>query len=418
MDSVNGNESLVGIIVAIVVALALAVIIVFVVRRRRYIRSLTDKGWQFVNTPGQEVLDGFSVPPFGLGFRRQPDEQVLGTSQGGVPFQVFDLKTEQGRVRLLALPLPFPLPEFVAAGSPRSGLRAADLGDFGGVHLWADNVAFAETLWPMIEGPVRAFGAGQAVELSIDGGNLVLLGAPTNAEELEAFVEAAAPIVQSLDGARLAPFQTPPPPPGFVFYRHPDWRYLGDDDTMLDRVRHSTGGHNHEAHDVVTGDRGGLTFIGLRHTWDTTRTETYTDSEGRTQTRTVTDHHSENILEGYLPFPLPYLAIGPDAIGPGWFRRGRIVDFEAQSFNDAFDVRAENPKFASDVVHPRQMEYLERVRPTPFAIDGTLVTFDVARHSHDEIDHATETFRGFLSRIPSFVWADLGVVPPQFEPTL
>lgn len=415
----DGNPNLITILVIAIVVVAMAITIVFIVRRQRYIRSLTDKGWQFVNSPPLEIADGLNLPPFGLGFRRETDEQVIGSTRSGVSFQVFDYKTTSPKVRVATMNLPFPMPEFYATSlQPRAGIEAATLGQQGSLHLFGDNVTFAEALMPLIGGPLLAFGASYPVDLSVDGAQLVMLGAPTKADELDLWIEALAPIAQAMHDPSLHPFGTEPAARGFTFYRHPDWRFLGDDDSMLDHVRHSGGGHAHRAHDVVTGDHGGLTFIGLQHTWETTRTETYTDSEGRTQTRTVTDHHSENILQGFLPFTLPYLAVGADAWGPGWFKRGGLVEYESEDFNNQFDVRAENPKFASDVIHPRQMEFLQRVRPVSFEIDGSTVILDASTHSQHNIAHTTEVFRGFLSRIPSFVWADSGITPPDFKPTL
>ena len=160
---------------------------------------------------------------------------------------------------------------------------------------------------------------------------------------------------------------------------------------------------------MVRGNNDGLPLEAFVHRWETTHTETSTDSEGRTTTRTVTDHHDETVLAMSMPFPLPMLSVG---VG-GW--GGEKVRFESEEFNDAFKVRTSSAKFASDVIHPRQMEYLMAIRPPGFTIDGQWIRFFPAQHDTLLIGLCADVAHGFLARIPAFVWKDLQVAPPAFR---
>jgi hypothetical protein len=53
---------------------------------------------------------------------------------------------------------------------------------------------------------------------------------------------------------------------------------------------------------VIRGSNDGLPIEAFVHRWKTQRTETYSDSEGRSQTRTVTENHSEILTAIMMAF--------------------------------------------------------------------------------------------------------------------
>ena len=59
----------------------------------------------------------------------------------------------------------------------------------------------------------------------------------------------------------------------------------------------------------------------------------------------------------------------------------RGISFESQAFNEKFAVHAQDTKFAYDVVHPRQMEYLMASRPVSFRIAEDWAWFSPGEHS-------------------------------------
>jgi hypothetical protein len=159
---------------------------------------------------------------------------------------------------------------------------------------------------------------------------------------------------------------------------------------------------------VIRGSNDGLPIEAFIHSWKTQRTETFTDSEGRTQTRTVTENHSENLIAIMMPFSFPVISVD----GGGG---GKKVRFESEDFNDRFTVRTDNPKVASDVIHPRTMEFLMAMQPPGFRIEDNVMRFSVDKHDTQLVGFCADFAHEFLSRIPSFVWKDLQITPPDFR---
>ncbi len=396
-----------------VIAATLIVIGLLIFRRVGYVRSLKQRGWAFDSSPQLLSVLDHHAPPFGIGFSRKPDELVMGLTSAGVPFRVFEYTYTGGGPkfgeRLASLILPSALPDlFIAAGQPRIGITASTYDIEAGLTVSADDPVYARTVLDGAVGAIRSFSGGErGVDLSIDGNLLVSVGAPKNADDLSAYLEALAPVAQAIASAGGS-YAIPVPPPGFGFYRR-DWFYVGYDDSLIGKYGLTTAGQGHRTENVIRGDNDGLPIEAFVHRWETTRTETSTDSEGRTTTRTVTDHHSETVLAMAMPFPLPQLSVG---IG-GW--TGQKVRFESEEFNDAFTVRTSSPRFASDVIHPRQMEYLMAMRPPGFVIDGQWIRFFPTQHDTLLIGLCADVAHGFLARIPQFVWKDLQVMPPAFR---
>ncbi len=408
------NNTAVIVLVA-VVAVVLAVVTFLIVRRQRYIRALRSRGWTFESTPPLSSVLDHHAPPFGLGFVRDADEGIAGQTRSGVPFRVFKYSYAEGGPkfdeRLASLSLPLALPDlFLSVGPPRSGIRYGPVVVDPGLEIRAADVNYARTL---LSDPVRAalagFGqAGHRVDLSIDGSALVAVGAPKDPDELEAYLDLLAPVAQAIDPAALAAYAQSPVAPSFSFYGRPDWVLVGTDNDLIRRYGLTTTGFAHTTEKVVRGDNAGLPIDACLHRWKTQRTEVSTDSEGRTQTRTVTEAHSEVLAAITLPFALPLLSIGG-----GW--GGKKVRFESEEFNDRFTVRTNVPKLAYDIIHPRTMEFLMATNPPSFRIERHLMRFTVATHDSQLIGVCADFAHNFLGQVPSFVWEDLRVTPPPFR---
>jgi hypothetical protein len=256
---------------------------------------------------------------------------------------------------------------------------------------------------------ITAFGsAGNKVDLSIDGQQLVAVGAPKDPERLQTYLEQLGAVAQAIDATTLKPYQTMPLPAGFGFYGHPDWQLIGRDDALIAKYDLTTAGFGHTTEKVIRGYNDGLPVEAFVHRWKTRRTETYTDSDGHTQTRTVTEDHSEILTAITMPFSFPLISVGG-----GW--GGKKIRFESEEFNDRFTVRTNDPKFASDVIHPRTMEFLMALEPPGFRIEGDLMRFQVDKHDTQLIGFCADFAHEFFSRVPSFVWKDLQITPPAFR---
>jgi hypothetical protein len=408
-------SSTVLVILIVIAVLILGLIAFLIIRRQRYIRALRGRGWSFESRPSLESVLDHHAPPFGLGFVRKVDEAVSGQTTAGMPFRVFEYANSEGGPkfddRVASIQLPLPLPDlFISAEHARSGVELPTVEVDPRFQVRAADAGYAGTALstPVLDA-VAAFGqAGYKIDLSIDGRQLVAIGAPKDPEELQTYLDKLGAIAQTLDASALRPHQVASPQPGFGFYGHPDWRLIGRDDSLIAKYDLTTAGFGHTTEKVIRGSNDGLPIEAFIHRWKTQRTETYTDSDGRSRSRTVTEDHSEVVTAVAMPFSFPLLSIGG-----GW--SGKKVRFESEEFNERFPIRTDDPKFASDVIHPRTMEFLMAVQPPGFRIEGSQMRFSVDKHDTQLIGFCADFAHEFFSRVPSFVWKDLQITPPAFR---
>ncbi len=346
---------------AVLLGLAAAGLVVWAIFRHRYVSALRAKGWSFLSSPDISITHGLNVPPFGVGFDRSVKDQVVGTTSDGTPFASFTYRSDAWRGTVAVVPLPHSMPP-------------------------AELTATA----PGIPGRIQ-----------VDHASLVMLGARKDADELQADVDALAQARRELLASSHATLTGPPPPTHLAFYDHPDWTYIPRDDRYLDLVEYTEGGSDHEAVNIITGDGSGLPFVRLTHKWTTTRTST--DANGHTSTHT--DHHSEDLCEFRTTFRFGDIACN-------WGLFGRSQKFEWEEFNKRVRVNARDQKFASDVIHQRQMEFLLRAGAPSFRIaQGHIQVGGRDDWMPDDIDLALRFLHGFFGRVPDFVWQGLGAWP-------
>ncbi|MFT3887293.1 MAG: hypothetical protein QM713_03915 [Arachnia sp.] len=347
------------IVILVILGVVAAGFAVWAFLRHRYISALKAKGWSFLAAPDISITCGLNVPPFGVGFDRAVKDQVVGATSDGTPFTAFEYRSDSWRGYVAVVPLPHSLPP--------AAMRAAG-------------------------------GGGGSIQ--VDHASLVMLGARKEPDDLQADVEALSGARRELLASAHAQLTGPPPPTHLAFHDHPDWTYIPQDDRYLDLVEVTDGGSDHEAVNIITG-AGPLPFVRLTHKWTTTRTTT--DSEGRTST--TTDHHSEDVCEFRTTF-----AFGDIAFNWGLF--GRSQRFEWEEFNKRVRVNAPDQKFASDVVHQRQMEFLLKAGAPSFRIvQGRIQVGGGSEWLPDDIDLARRFLDGFFGRVPNFVWQGLGAWP-------
>ena len=408
-------SSTIVIILIVVVVLVVGLIAFLIIRRQRYVRALRGRGWTFESRPSLDLVLDHHAPPFGLGFVRKVDEAISGQTASGVPFRVFEYTSSEGGPkfddRVASMQLPLPLPDlFVSTDHSRSGVKLPQVEVDPRFQVRAADAGYAGTaLSASVLDAIAAFGqAGHKVDLSIDGQQLVAVGTPKDPEQLQGYLEKLGAVAQAFNLRALAPYRATPPTPGFGFYGHPDWQLIGRDDTLIAKYDLTTAGFGHTTEKVIRGPNDGLPIEAFIHRWKTQRTETYTDSNGRSRTRTVTENHSEVVTAIMMPFSFPILSVGG-----GW--GGKKVRFESEEFNDRFTVRTENPKFASDVIHPRTMEFLMAAQPPGFRIAGNGMRFSVDKHDTELIGFCADFAHEFFGRVPSFVWKNLQITPPTFR---
>ena len=171
---------------------------------------------------------------------RKVDEAISGQTRGGVPFRVFEYTSPDGgarfddRVASLQLPLPLPL-LFISTDHARGGVQLQPIEVDPRFQVRAADSGYARTALPAsVLDAVAAFGsAGHKVDLSIDGQQLVAVGAPKDPAQLQAYLEQLGAVAQAIDPTRLKSYRMTPPPAGFGFYGRPDWQLIGRDDALI-----------------------------------------------------------------------------------------------------------------------------------------------------------------------------------------
>lgn len=385
-------------ILIVLLVLAAAGFGIWGIMRWRYVQSLRDKGWEFITSPDISIVHGLNVPPFGVGFGRSVDDQVVGRAPDGTPFSAFRYKSSNWSTAgyAVAVPLPHSMPagEITHAAGTQQLQLPGHRFTMGPISATARDAAYAEELLtavaPALTGPWR---------VSVDHTNLILVDVSREVDQLDRAVTELAAVRAALLNSPAALRHGPTPPPALGFYERPGWTYVPSDNSYLRYIGHTTGGRNHRASDIVFSDNAGLPFLRLRHDWETTRT--VRDSQGRT--RTVTDHHTEILGEFRMDFPFR-----PISVNWGWFGKGQ--QFELEEFNDRVKVKSPHPRFASDVIHQRQMEYLLQCGHPRFSIEADgRIRVEAGDWLPHDIDRADALLRGFFARVPDFVWTNLGL---------
>lgn len=184
------TEALVLLIVVVLVVAAAGVGTLLLVRRHRWKQRIGELGWSHDANPGLDRVLSLGNPPFDCGFRRSIDEAVTGRTSTSWAFGVFDYDYRGGgprfsaRVAIVALPMA--LPELYLTGrevSTRTGVRPGLVP----VNPQLDATVVTRAEGPryaaaVLTAPVREqlsrWAATAALDLSIDHGPLVALGAP------------------------------------------------------------------------------------------------------------------------------------------------------------------------------------------------------------------------------------------------
>jgi len=164
-------------------------------------------------------------------------------------------------------------------------------------------------------------------------------------------------------------------------------------------------GHNRQARNVLRGTWSGRPFIAFDYVYYTT--ETSTDAEGHTSHREQSHSYGVVAVESGAPFPA--LEVTPE----GFFTRmlGRLtnrdIELESEDFNRAFTVTCPDRKFASDVLHPRTMEFLLAHREAAFRFDRRhVLVVRPGQASILEIEARLSLADELLDQVPEFVWRE------------
>ncbi len=168
------------------------------------------------------------------------------------------------------------------------------------------------------------------------------------------------------------------------------------------------GGDHRTARLVLEGPWQGRGMVAFDYSFQTHTT----DSQGHRSTTT----HRYAVCAVAMPTALPRLQVTREniltrfggAIGLG------DIEFESEDFNRTFRVTCPDPKFASDVIHPRQMAMLLAAAPRMGSVAWRMEGSDLICWADGRQDPAKTLERlallgAVLDGVPSFVWHDRGV---------
>jgi hypothetical protein len=189
------------------------------------------------------------------------------------------------------------------------------------------------------------------------------------------------------------------------------WDYSQDDPHGLDHrwdVHPFGKGHSREASNVFTGTAdGGYPMVAFDYQYK----ETTTDSKGNSHTST----YRFGVCVLRMPCAMPGLCVGKENV---FTRIGSAIgfddiEFESDEFNRAFRVKADDAKFASDVLHPRTMELLlANGRDIEWRTVGyDMLSWHSGKLTIPDLLERTSLMCRILQGIPGFVWKDLGHDP-------
>lgn len=188
------------------------------------------------------------------------------------------------------------------------------------------------------------------------------------------------------------------------------WTYVGSDRSLVDRWqgRPFGVGHSKRVSELVTGTFQGRRAMSFRYR--------YTTGSGKNQS-TITHH----VLVLSLPAYLPTLELTPEGLGAKLAKAfgGQDIRFESEDFNRSWRVEAFEPKFASDVVHPRLMERLMRddAGGLSLRIEGTdMLCWTLGGPRLEAVAPRLQVMCAVVDAIPRFVWIDHGYDPASTAP--
>lgn len=399
-----------------IAAVLLGVVAIVVVRRQRYLRAVRGRGWIPIANPGLEQVWDHHAPPFGMGWQREVSKFVRGTTAAGREFRWFEYQYSgagpdySGRLLSVAHQADWPAVWITMTGYHRTGV-----GDPESVlHVVKDeklsvvsaDPGLATAVFSRVSGMLPQLAGLGPLDLSLEPAGLVMASAPKQPAALQPWLEAADSLLAALNG--LVGPVTVPPVGGFSFFDQPDWILLGSDPAVLGIYPVERQGENHQVRDLVRGQRDGIRLDAFWHDWQTSSVMMQSNPDGSTSTQIVTEDHSAAVCGFVLPFELPAFSVNGDRVG-------QKVTLESQEFNRRFRVRSASPRFASDVLHPRTMEWLLNSSPPGWTVNGRVVHFEVTDHDQLQVEACQTALRGWLGRIPRFVWHDLGLTVPPFH---
>lgn len=179
------------------------------------------------------------------------------------------------------------------------------------------------------------------------------------------------------------------------------WRYEREQPLLVDRFSGPPFGigESRRAYNALYGTHDGRALVSFDYEYET-----------RSVDGKQTQAHVYSVVALDLGVLVPPLRVDPE----GFLDRlvggivGGDIDLESEEFNSAFSVSCPDRRFASDVLHPRMMEYLLRYPRLGwrFEQDSMMVVAAGARDPA-QIEATLRVMDGITGLVPEFVWLKL-----------
>ncbi|MFC7403509.1 hypothetical protein [Georgenia alba] len=175
------------------------------------------------------------------------------------------------------------------------------------------------------------------------------------------------------------------------------WTYVGSAPELTRGLgRRPFGrGHSRSSTEAVRGTYEGHQAASWKYTYKRRRV-----SRGKRRTQ----RYDQHVISLWMPGRLPSVELRPeDAF------TGTDTEFESAAFNDAWNVRGEDARTTSDIVHPRMMERLMRpdLKDANILIeDDRIILWRRGLPDPAAIDAALPVLLDLIGLIPRFVWDD------------
>ena len=157
-------------------------------------------------------------------------------------------------------------------------------------------------------------------------------------------------------------------------------------------------GDDRYGYDRIFGQWKGRELLGFDYHYETHST----DSKGH---RTTHHHHFSAVIVG-ADVPLKPLLIRPEGLFDkvAEFFGADDVDFESAEFSRKFFVKADDRRWAYDVIHQRTMEFLLASPVFTIQFDtSSAIAFRDGCFSAEQFQQAAEVIAGLLERLPNYL---------------
>jgi len=181
------------------------------------------------------------------------------------------------------------------------------------------------------------------------------------------------------------------------------WRFESEQPLLVDRFSGAPFGlgFGRRAYNVLYGSHDGRDLVSFDYEY---KTQT---SDGK---QTTTHVHVFSVLGLSMGVLMPPLSVDPENFIDRFVGRlsGNDIDLESDDFNQAFTVSSTDRKFASDVLHPRMMEYLLQHRQLGWRFEqDSMLVIAQGRRTPTQIDATLTVMDGITDLVPEFVWLRL-----------